>query len=218
MEKKQKKNWKTILPNVLTASRIVFTPIIIMLGYFGQMNWVIGLVVVAAITDFFDGKLARKWNTVSLLGAKLDAVADKIFAIGLIASLARSFPILLIPFGLELLIGIGNLYYHYQTNITKSLWIGKIKTAMLFTTVILGFVVCYTSKVTFLFHGALYATINLQGLSFIAYYLFYQEQKTEPANPLLVLEEPSEELEPTIMLDDLQDLVDEFEKDGIQKL
>lgn len=208
MNKKTYKDW---VPNLLTASRIVFTPIIIALGYFNKMSIVIVIVILAAITDLFDGKLARKWNTVSLFGAKLDAVADKVFAIGLIASLCRKFPILLVPFSLEILIGLLNLIYYYKLKQTKSLMIGKIKTCFLFTSVVLGFIVSYYSKVNFLLNGFVYATINLQILSLIAYYLYYKENsKNKVPSPLVVLNEVDEETEPTIMLEDLQDLINEM--------
>lgn len=210
----KKKSIKSYIPNILTASRIIFTPIIIMLGYFNKMNIVIILVTVAAITDFLDGRLARKWNIVSVFGAKLDAVADKIFAIGLIACLTRRFPILLIPFGFEIIIGITNLFYYYQTKITKSLWVGKAKTTLLFITVILGFVCCYTIHAKSILWGAIYATINLQIISLISYYFFYQEQ-LQTESPLLILNDSvSEDAEPTIMLDDLQNLIEELTEDN----
>lgn len=43
--------------------------------------------VVAAVTDFFDGWLARRWRVVSLLGAILDPIADKILVCGAILGL-----------------------------------------------------------------------------------------------------------------------------------
>ena len=43
--------------------------------------------VIAAITDFFDGWLARRWGVVSLTGAILDPIADKILVCGAIVGL-----------------------------------------------------------------------------------------------------------------------------------
>jgi cardiolipin synthase len=43
--------------------------------------------VVAAVTDFFDGWLARRWGVVSLTGAILDPIADKILVCGAILGL-----------------------------------------------------------------------------------------------------------------------------------
>ena len=107
---------KQNIPNLLTLTRIVFTPIIIILGLLNKTNLVIILAVICALTDTFDGKLARKWNTVSEKGAKLDAVADKVFGIGLLLSLITFKSQLLFLLILEIIISISNLYYYYILN------------------------------------------------------------------------------------------------------
>ena len=84
---------KVLIPNILTLSRLILTPIIIILGLLKKYKISLILVIIACITDLFDGKLARKWNTVTKTGAKLDALCDKIFAIGLIACLINKFKI-----------------------------------------------------------------------------------------------------------------------------
>lgn len=69
------------LPNILTLSRIVVIPVVIALFYVpGDMaRWIAcGLFVAAAVTDWFDGFLARRWNQVSALGRFLDPIADKL--------------------------------------------------------------------------------------------------------------------------------------------
>ncbi|WP_269531915.1 CDP-diacylglycerol--glycerol-3-phosphate 3-phosphatidyltransferase [Chitinimonas sp. BJYL2] len=74
------------LPNILTWIRILMIPLI--LGtYYLPDSWLspaaknlfgASLFVLAAITDWFDGYLARKWNQLSPFGAFLDPVADKL--------------------------------------------------------------------------------------------------------------------------------------------
>ncbi|MBI2242348.1 MAG: CDP-diacylglycerol--glycerol-3-phosphate 3-phosphatidyltransferase [Magnetospirillum gryphiswaldense] len=71
----------TSLPNLLTLSRIVVIPLVILTFYVqgAWTHWVAcGLFVVAAITDWFDGWLARSWNQVSAFGRFLDPIADKL--------------------------------------------------------------------------------------------------------------------------------------------
>jgi CDP-diacylglycerol--glycerol-3-phosphate 3-phosphatidyltransferase len=64
--------------------------------------WAFVAFVIAAITDFFDGWLARKLNATSLLGAILDPIADKaLVAAGIVGLLAVGVPIAL-PGGLIL--------------------------------------------------------------------------------------------------------------------
>lgn len=69
------------LPNILTYGRIVAVPIVAGLLLWGgdTARWTaLVIYVVAAITDFFDGYLARKWKQQSSLGRMLDPIADKV--------------------------------------------------------------------------------------------------------------------------------------------
>ncbi|ABC23021.1 CDP-diacylglycerol--glycerol-3-phosphate 3-phosphatidyltransferase [Rhodospirillum rubrum] len=69
------------LPNILTLLRILIIPLVVVLFYVdGEgYRWAnCALFAVAAITDFFDGWLARRSNQVSRLGRFLDPIADKL--------------------------------------------------------------------------------------------------------------------------------------------
>lgn len=69
------------LPNILTYFRIAAVPAVAGCFYFEGMTprWIaVGLFIVAAITDFFDGYLARAWQQQSALGRMLDPIADKL--------------------------------------------------------------------------------------------------------------------------------------------
>ncbi|NNM76730.1 CDP-diacylglycerol--glycerol-3-phosphate 3-phosphatidyltransferase [Sphingomonas sp. ID1715] len=70
------------LPNLLTLSRILAVPILmVLLWYPGwQLGYATGFVLycIVGITDYFDGYLARAQGTVSKLGVFLDPIADKI--------------------------------------------------------------------------------------------------------------------------------------------
>ena len=69
------------IPNVLTLMRLIAAPgVAIMFLYFTRpyADWfALALFVLAAITDFFDGYLARLWKQESRFGAMLDPIADK---------------------------------------------------------------------------------------------------------------------------------------------
>ncbi|AIL64559.1 CDP-diacylglycerol--glycerol-3-phosphate 3-phosphatidyltransferase [Rickettsiales bacterium Ac37b] len=73
--------WKRV-PNILTASRIIIIPIIVLSFYLnnGALAHRISatLFLFACITDFFDGYLARAWSIQSALGRFLDPIADKL--------------------------------------------------------------------------------------------------------------------------------------------
>lgn len=69
------------LPNTITISRIALTPLIAWLPF--TTSWAarltaFALFLVAAITDYWDGHLARQYNLVTDLGRLLDPLADKL--------------------------------------------------------------------------------------------------------------------------------------------
>jgi len=73
----------------LTYFRIFTAPIIFMLiTVFHFYGWALFLFLLASISDYWDGFLARKYNLESTLGAVLDPIADKILATFLILALS----------------------------------------------------------------------------------------------------------------------------------
>lgn len=79
------------LPNLLTMARIALIPVIavLLLADFGAARWIaFALYVAAAITDWFDGYLARRDGLVSPLGRMLDPIADKLLVCVLIVLFA----------------------------------------------------------------------------------------------------------------------------------
>ena len=65
------------IANIITGSRIIFGIAILFVPTLSPLFYV--LYVTAGLTDMIDGTVARKTNTVSDFGAKLDAIADFIF-------------------------------------------------------------------------------------------------------------------------------------------
>ncbi|MGX6959772.1 MAG: CDP-diacylglycerol--glycerol-3-phosphate 3-phosphatidyltransferase [Rickettsia endosymbiont of Pentastiridius leporinus] len=69
------------LPNYLTIARILAIPVIVIMFYLdisGARKIAALLFVLASITDFFDGYVARKYNLVTSFGKMLDPIADKL--------------------------------------------------------------------------------------------------------------------------------------------
>lgn len=80
------------LPNVLTCLRILLAPIlvVVLLTKFEGKEFVgLGLFLLAAITDFLDGFIARRWGLETRLGKLLDPAADKILTSAAFISLVE---------------------------------------------------------------------------------------------------------------------------------
>ena len=69
------------LPNILTCLRVLLIPVFMVLAYQGNMPCDVAALivyVVACLTDYVDGNLARKNNQVTNFGKFMDPVADKL--------------------------------------------------------------------------------------------------------------------------------------------
>lgn len=128
------------IPNILTLVRIIMTPFIIYLSLIDNLKLAIVLIIVASITDMLDGFIARKFNLTSEIGAKLDTIADKLFAGCIIISLIFTNKLFIISLIGEILITIINLISFAQNKKPHTEYIGKVKTTILFITIILEFI------------------------------------------------------------------------------
>lgn len=79
------------IPNLLSFLRIVIVPVFAYFFMQGQYGWAVFMLVLSGLSDFFDGKIARKFNQISALGKILDPVADKLTQITLAVLLFLSF-------------------------------------------------------------------------------------------------------------------------------
>jgi cardiolipin synthase len=69
------------VPNALTFLRLAIIPFVVLAllsGWTGGRWFALALFGAAAVTDFLDGFLARRWGQVSSFGAMLDPIADKV--------------------------------------------------------------------------------------------------------------------------------------------
>lgn len=101
--------------NIITLSRIFLAALIFLLLMSPNSYWIaLVLFFIAGITDYFDGYLARKYNTVSQIGEILDPIADKILILFVIFGLAINLSSYLIGF-------IGSII------ITREIWVGALR-------------------------------------------------------------------------------------------
>src|SRR5688572_9854124 len=70
-----------LIPNVLTISRLLLCPLIVFFFLRGKYLPGLGLFLLACVTDFLDGYLARRFGWQSPFGSALDPIADKVFTL-----------------------------------------------------------------------------------------------------------------------------------------
>ncbi len=143
------------LPNKITLARIFLVPFMLIVPLFGITSTVLGgitvenliilaIFLIASITDFLDGHLARKNNMVTTFGKFLDPIADKLLVITALMMLVESgiIPawIPIITVAREFLVsGVRMLAAGEGTVIAASM-LGKIKTVSQMVAISLAFV------------------------------------------------------------------------------
>lgn len=129
---------KKHIPNVLTLLRICMVPLFVWFAFSSQdagMLWALLTFVVASLTDWLDGMLARRMNVISNFGKIMDPLADKLLvSAALIMLYARlhyiSLAVVIIILGREVLISVLREYFaRRKVFIAADIW-GKLKTVL----------------------------------------------------------------------------------------
>lgn len=180
------------IPILLTWLRVALIPLVVGVFYLPD-TWLspfdkgvasTAVFIVAAITDWFDGFLARRWNETSAFGAFLDPVADKLMVAGALLVLVEfdrvNAVVAFIIIGREIAISALREWMA-QIGASKSIAVsslGKIKTTAQMTAIPL-----------LLFHGKLFGVVDanywggwLLGVAAIltVWSMFYYLQKAWP--------------------------------------
>ena len=132
------------LPNILTVSRIIMIPFIVASFYIDGKLWhwvAAGLFILASVTDFFDGYLARHWKVQSKMGRWLDPVADKLLVAAVMVmvvhfKLADVIPAILIVCREILVSGLREFLAEINVSVPVSR-LAKVKTAFQMIAIIL---------------------------------------------------------------------------------
>lgn len=141
--------WLRRLPNQLTALRIACIPAVVLLMNQGEQLTSVGQTIplsttdlaaallfsIAALTDFFDGWIARKYGVETLLGKLLDPLADKLLVVSALIILVEKHRLAgwmaVILIVRDLGINALRLAAHDDNIIISSSWLGKTKTFFL---------------------------------------------------------------------------------------
>ncbi len=134
------------LPNLLAFLRILLAPIMFWIilnpslftdaGYHISWSYFTAslIFVLASVTDFFDGYIAREWNQMTMLGAIIDPLADKMLTIAAFLGLmmvgsASAWAIYIIIIRELFITGIRTVALSEGLDI-KASWSGKVKTVL----------------------------------------------------------------------------------------
>ena len=76
------------VPNVLSATRLLGVPLFLWLILGEYDGWAIVVITLSGITDYLDGKIARRYGLESRLGQLLDPIADRLYILTTLLGLA----------------------------------------------------------------------------------------------------------------------------------
>ena len=166
------------LPNKLTIFRVILIPFFVfflLTPYFeGYGNYIaVAIFIVASITDFLDGKIARKYNLVTNFGKFMDPLADKLLVCSALICLIQ---LELIPAWVVIIIiarefiisGFRLVASDNGVVIAASYW-GKFKTAFQMLTVIVLILNIPNKVFTILGTVLIYVSLALTVISLIDY-------------------------------------------------
>lgn len=137
---KKKYHQYLTIPNLMGYFRILLIPVFLFLFYHADTDKEYGIALVVLLisylTDFFDGKIARRFNMVTDFGKMLDPVADKLTQGAIAFALIFRFPsmlwVLLLFISKEIYMGIMGLYIIRKGfEVQGAQWYGKLCTGIL---------------------------------------------------------------------------------------
>lgn len=144
------------LPNKLTMLRIILIPIMVVLYYinaldveaFAGISWkfllIVIIFIIASLTDFLDGYLARKLNLVTTFGKFIDPLADKLLVMAALLLLADSGLVwswlVIVILSREFIVSGIRLVAVSEGKVIAASNLGKYKTASTMVAIILLFI------------------------------------------------------------------------------
>jgi len=166
-ELKKKKGFIYKLPSIITAIRLLCTPLIPIFLLLGNP---LGSVIAAAlgsVSDALDGFVARRFNASSTFGAKLDAICDKMFIGSLTLSLVIISPLITKALGIVILMNESiiakiNCQKLAETGMSKTTQIGRMKMVVLCSALLISFLNAIFPILTVPSFATLAATILMQ--------------------------------------------------------
>jgi cardiolipin synthase len=149
----------TTIPNLLTCSRFIFAPILLLLAWYDYKNGFLILLAITFLTDVLDGFTARLLNQSSELGAYLDTLADLVIYTTLAIAVWWLWPeivhrelvyvlLTITSYILPIIVG----YFKFHTLTSYHTWLVKLAVVMLG----ISFFILFVFDLAWPFHIAVY--------------------------------------------------------------
>jgi cardiolipin synthase len=172
------------IPNILSIFRLVLAPVFVFV-FFSEIKNAHSLAllvyIIASLTDFLDGYLARKYNLITEIGKVLDPFADKVMLITVLICLYISgripfiIPIVVVAKELFMIVSGLILYFRKERMVIPSNIFGKSATVMFMLSILL--LMLFPNNDSFVY--LLYLTILVKIIAFISYRRTYVKNKKE---------------------------------------
>ena len=151
--------------NQLTITRMLLIPAFVILLLYGYRGWALLTFFTAALTDLFDGLIARWTGEKTTLGAWLDPMADKLLLVTMFVMLTLpevGAPNRL-PLAIVLTVAVVNLAVGPRT-FRPSIY-GKVATATFITTGVVALYFNYLDRVSPIVQALVYASLAITLIS-----------------------------------------------------
>lgn len=177
------------IPNVISMFRIILAAVILWIFYEPEVEnrrYALTVVlIISGLTDFLDGKIARRFHMVSELGKILDPIADKITQGVLLICLLSQYKALRIVFVMFLVkegyMAIAGMKVLEKTKQNEgAMWYGKVNTAVFYMAILL---LIFIPDMPQMAANLLIMIIGIfMMLSFVMYAVKYQNIMRKAAN------------------------------------
>lgn len=130
------------IPNALSLLRIVLIPFFVWFYLKECYTGATVVIIISGVSDFLDGKIARKFHLITKVGKILDPVSDKLTQCAMIFCLAARYPLMVPVIVLfvckEGFMGImGAILLKSGRMLNGAMWYGKVCTAVLYVVLII---------------------------------------------------------------------------------
>ncbi|MBQ7692816.1 MAG: CDP-diacylglycerol--glycerol-3-phosphate 3-phosphatidyltransferase [Oscillospiraceae bacterium] len=156
--------------NKITIFRIVLIPVFLVLAYTGHLYWALAAYLLACLSDFADGYIARHYNQITDFGKFMDPLADKMLVLAAMCFFVEKghmpgWAVAVVLFREFAVSGL-RLIAVEQQRVIAAAWSGKVKTAVTMVGLAAMLLFCQYPFVNGIVTGLIVATTVYSGAEY----------------------------------------------------